>query len=63
MKEIKIEIDQDGNVTLNINGVQGNLCLDETRKLEQELGLVEKREKKPSFYARIQNKQNVRNRR
>ncbi len=62
MKEIKIEIDAEGNVTLNVNGIQGNTCLTETKKLEEALGLVEKREKKPSFYAKITNNQSVGNR-
>lgn len=61
VKEIKVEIDEDGNVTLDINGVQGNSCLLETKALEEALGLVEKREKKPSFYARIQTNRTTRN--
>ena len=61
MKQIKIEIDKDGNVSLDIEGVQGDVCLKETEKLEKELGIVEKREKKPSFYARIQQRNQARN--
>lgn len=58
MKEIKITIDEEGNVTLDVNGVQGNLCLTETKKLEQQLGIITKRNKKTSFYAKIIKKNN-----
>jgi fatty acid/phospholipid biosynthesis enzyme len=60
MKKINITIDADGNVSLDTNGFEGNVCLKETEKLEKELGMVEKREKKPSFYARITKKNQVR---
>lgn len=53
MKKINITIDQEGNVTLDMEGVQGPLCLKETEKLEKELGIISKRKKKSSFYAGI----------
>lgn len=48
VNEIEVTIEEDGSVTVNVTGVQGQSCLDITAQLEQELGgLVESREMKP----------------
>lgn len=53
MKEMIIDIDADGNMKIEVNGVKGSECLKETKELEEKLGVVTKRDKKPDFYARI----------
>lgn len=56
MKELIIDIDKDGNIVIEVNGIKGNECLKETKDLEDKLGVVTKRDKKPDFYARIKGK-------
>ncbi len=53
MKEMIVKIDKNGNISIDTNGFTGDECIRETKKLEQALGVVTSREKKPSFYARI----------
>ncbi|MEB3198723.1 MAG: DUF2997 domain-containing protein [Candidatus Sericytochromatia bacterium] len=50
MEEIECLISPDGKVTLHVQGVLGEACLDLTRALEQGLGLIESRELKPEAY-------------
>lgn len=38
MEEIKVEIDQQGNVQVEVSGVEGGTCLDLTKHMEQLLG-------------------------
>jgi hypothetical protein len=38
MQEIEVFIDKDGQVRIEVRGVQGTSCLDLTRDLEQALG-------------------------
>jgi len=38
MEEIQIEIDQQGNVTIEVSGAPGGKCLDLTKSVEQLLG-------------------------
>ena len=47
---VKYTIRQDGNVTAEIFGVSGNQCLEITRKVEDELGVVLNRKFSPAFY-------------
>lgn len=49
-QELDIEISNDGNVSINVQGAKGSSCLDLTKDLEESLGLVIEREKKSSFY-------------
>ena len=62
MKELIVDIDTDGNIVIEVNGVKSNKCLKETKELEDKLGIVTKRDKKPDFYAKITetNKQSLR---
>jgi hypothetical protein len=48
--ELLILISQDGTVTVEVDGVRGASCLDLTGELEESLGLVRERERKPAFY-------------
>ncbi len=38
LQEVRIAIDKDGNVRVDVNGVKGMKCLDVTRALEAALG-------------------------
>lgn len=60
MKEMVVDIDKDGNIVIEVNGVKGSECLNVTKELEEKLGEVTKRDKKPDFYARIKGKTNQR---
>jgi hypothetical protein len=48
--EIGIYISREGSVTVNVEGLKGSSCLDLTKDLEESLGAVIEREKKPGFY-------------
>lgn len=48
--EIDIEITPSGEVKLQVRGVAGAECLELTRKLEEELGLVVEREKTSEYF-------------
>jgi hypothetical protein len=49
-QEMDIQIAHDGTVTINVRGSKGRSCLDLTKDLEESLGEVLNREKKPAFY-------------
>jgi hypothetical protein len=49
-QEIEIVITADGEVKLKVHGAAGPECLELTRALEEELGLVVEREKTSEFY-------------
>jgi len=38
MEEIQVEIDQHGNVQIEVSGVEGGKCVDVTKHMEQLLG-------------------------
>lgn len=48
--EIDITIGEDGVVTLNVKGAKGKSCLDLTRFLEEELGVVTQRTHTSEYY-------------
>lgn len=48
--EIDIEISPDGEVSFKVRCVAGESCVELTRALEEELGLVIEREKTSEFY-------------
>ena len=56
MKEIEFIIDADGNVQIDVKDGGGPNCIDLTKELEENLGIIESREKKPEFYKLIQSK-------
>jgi hypothetical protein len=49
-QELNITISKDGKVQIKVNGVDGPKCLELTKDLEQELGIVTSREKTSEFY-------------
>jgi len=50
VQRIIFRIDQDGNVTEEVDGVSNGTCLDITKHIEEKLGKVENRSLKPEFY-------------
>ena len=55
MPRIIFRIDQDGNVTEEVQGVTDGTCIDITKEIEDTLGNINTRKFKPQFYQ----KQNV----
>ena len=48
--EIAFQIGPDGTVTFEVKGVKGADCLDLTREIEEELGVVIQRDKTSEYY-------------
>jgi len=55
MERIIFRINQDGNVTEEVQGVTDGTCIGITEDIEETLGIVNTRELKPEYYQ----KQNV----
>ena len=55
MQRIIFRIDQDGNVTEEVQGVTNDTCIDITKEIEDTLGNINTRKFKPQYYQ----KQNV----
>lgn len=53
MKEIKLKIMPDGEVKVEVRGVKGAQCVELTKFLEDQLGLVIKREKTAEYYQAV----------
>jgi hypothetical protein len=53
-QEITVTIDQEGQVTVNVSGIDGPDCLAATEALEQALGAVRSRERTPEYYRAFQ---------
>ena len=51
---IKFTISQDGTVTEEVMGVVGNDCENQTKRIEERLGVVERVEHKPEYYQQKQ---------
>lgn len=49
-RELIVTIGKDGNVTIDVQGFSGDGCEEFTKELEEELGVVIKRSKKPEYY-------------
>lgn len=49
--ELVIQIAPDGTVKLEVQGVSGSGCMDITRELENDIGKVLTREKKPEYFS------------
>lgn len=62
MQEVRVTIDEEGNVKLNVFGVGGSGCLDLTRELEELLGGDLVRELTSEYYqgSVVQESQKVR---
>ena len=51
---IKFTVRQDGTVTEEVMGVDGNDCQNLTKRIEERLGVVERVEYKPEYYEQKQ---------
>jgi len=49
--ELIVFISPEGKVMLEVDGIRGPSCLDVTKALEESLGRVTERKKKPAFHA------------
>ena len=54
MQRIVFRIDQEGNVTEEVQGVTNNTCVNITKELEDNLGKVQTRSFKPEYYQRVE---------
>ena len=59
MERIIFRIDQDGNVKEEVQGVQGNVCENLTKDIENRLGDVSGRIHKPEYYQQQKNVSDV----
>lgn len=50
MAQVTLIIDQQGNTTVEVNGVQGPQCADLTANVERLLGTVQAVTKKPEYH-------------
>ncbi|SIQ98320.1 Protein of unknown function [Alkalispirochaeta americana] len=48
--ELEIVIDKDGEVSIKVEGVNGSRCVQLTKDIEEELGIVVEREKTSEYY-------------
>ena len=61
-QEITVTIDQDGQATVTVSGIEGPACEVATETLEQALGAARSREHTPEYYrVRQQQASTVRN--
>jgi hypothetical protein len=49
-RDIVFDIDQDGNITITVEGVKGKDCTDLTKELEEAFGVVIDRTHTSEFY-------------
>lgn len=49
-QELQFRIGSDGTIKLEVKGVKGQKCLELTKELEKELGLLVQREKTSEYY-------------
>lgn len=59
MKTIDILINPAGRITINANGFEGADCEKATAFLEQALGELEQRQRKPEYHRRVKRQQKV----
>jgi hypothetical protein len=52
--ELKFEIGKDGTIKLEVGGVKGKKCLDLTKALEKELGIVLDVQKTGEYYENVE---------
>ena len=53
-QEITVTIDQEGQATVAVNGIDGPACQAATESLEEALGAVRSRERTPEYYRACQ---------
>lgn len=49
-REMTVTIGEDGNVEISVNGAKGKSCLEFTKWLEEELGIVRNRTHTSEYY-------------
>lgn len=59
MKQIKILVDESGEVEITTTGFKGQACEKATAELEKALGVVSKRKRTPEFFQSIAAQQKV----
>ena len=59
MKTIIVDIGPDGAVNINAEGFRGSDCTEATRFLETALGLIQQRQHKPEYNARVRTSQKL----
>jgi hypothetical protein len=50
VKKIKFKISNDGEISMDVEGIKGSSCKDFTKAFEEELGEVKNTEQKDSYY-------------
>lgn len=50
MRQIIVIVDSDGNVKIEAVGYKGPACTKATQALEEALGMVKSRDKRPDYY-------------
>jgi hypothetical protein len=50
MKSVEVIVDARGVITIEATGFKGNACEKATKAIEDALGVVAKREKKPEYH-------------
>ncbi len=58
MQQIKIDIAPDGGISIDAAGFSGTDCEQATRFLEETLGKVARRQRKPEYHQRHTRRQN-----
>jgi hypothetical protein len=54
VKQMTFTIDENGEVTLSVNGVTGQSCEDFSRPFEKSLGIVTHRKLKDSYFTEVE---------
>jgi len=57
MKQITVEIKEDGQIVISTTGFQGSACALATREIERALGVATSDVKKPEWHQQNQNQQ------
>jgi len=55
--KIIMELDDSGEPVIEVKGVSGKFCLETTKDLEKEMGVVSSRKKTTDFYNKQKNKE------
>jgi hypothetical protein len=53
VEEVVVEIDENGDVSVEVNGVKGSTCEELTRSLEEALGKVTKSTRKQEYFQNV----------
>lgn len=59
MKTIDLIINPSGQLTINASGFEGADCEKATAFLEQALGKLQQRQRKPEYYRRVRRQQQI----